>query len=60
MNENIQMVVDVLKNELAAENIFTRNDAYFRKLEGLPEDDTIYHGEIGTEIIDDGSMKVQN
>ncbi len=35
MNENIQLVVDVLKNDLAAETIFTRNDPYFRKLEGL-------------------------
>jgi 23S rRNA (cytosine1962-C5)-methyltransferase len=57
MNENIQMVVDVLKNDLGAENIFSRNDAYFRKLEGLPEEDTVYHGEIGTEIIDDGKLK---
>ncbi len=57
MNENIQMVVDVLKNDLAAENIFTRNDSYFRKLEGLPEGDTVYLGEIGAEIIDDGKLK---
>lgn len=57
MNENIQMVVDVLKTELNAENIFTRNDPYFRKLEGLPEDDTIYLGEVGVETIDDGKMK---
>ncbi len=57
MNENIQMVVDVLKNDLAAENIFTRNDPYFRKLEGLPDDDTIYLGEIGIETIDDGRLK---
>lgn len=57
MNENIQMVVDVLKTELNAENIFTRNDPYFRKLEGLPEDDTVYLGEIGIETIDDGKLK---
>lgn len=57
MNENIQMVVDVLKNELNAENIFTRNDPYFRKLEGLPEDDTVFLGEIGIETIDDGKLK---
>ncbi len=57
MNENIQLVVDVLKNELGAENIFTRNDPYFRKLEGLPEDNTVYLGEIGTETIDDGKLK---
>jgi 23S rRNA (cytosine1962-C5)-methyltransferase len=57
MNENIQMVVDVLKSELAAENIFTRNDPYFRKLEGLTEDDTVFWGKIGAETINDGRMK---
>lgn len=57
MNENIQLVVDVLKNELGAVNIFTRNDPYFRKLEGLPEDDTVYLGEASPETIDDGSLK---
>lgn len=57
MNENIQLVVDVLKNELGAENIFTRNDPYFRKLEGLPEDNTIYLGEAAPETIDDGTLK---
>lgn len=57
MNENIQLVVDVLKNDLGAENIFTRNDPYFRKLEGLPEDDTVYLGEAAPETIDDGTLK---
>ncbi|NOS83985.1 MAG: class I SAM-dependent rRNA methyltransferase [Ignavibacteria bacterium] len=57
MNENIQLVVDVLKNDLGAENIFTRNDPYFRKLEGLPEDDTVFLGEATPETIDDGSLK---
>ncbi len=57
MNANIQLVVDVLKDELGAENIFTRNDGYFRKLEGLPEDDTVYLGETKPEVIDDGELK---
>jgi len=57
MNQNIQIVVDVLKTELNAENIFTRNDPYFRKLEGLPEDDSVYLGEVGIETIDDGKLK---
>lgn len=54
---NIEHVINVLKNDLSAENIFTRNDFYFRKLEGLPEEDNIYLGEIGTETIDDGKIK---
>ncbi len=57
MNENIQLVVDVLKSDLGAENVFTRNDPYFRKLEGLPEDDIVYLGEATPETIDDGSLK---
>ncbi len=57
MNENIQLVIDVLKNHLGAENIFTRNDPYFRKLEGLPEDNTVYLGEASPETINDGKLK---
>ena len=54
MEKNIRIIIDILKNELEAENIFTKNESYFRKLEGLPEEDKIYSGEIKNEIIDDG------
>lgn len=57
MDKNIDAVVDVLKNELGAKNIFTRNEPYFRKLEGLPEEDKIFMGEISREVIDDGKLK---
>lgn len=57
MEKNIDVIVNVLKNDYKAENIFTCNEPYFRKLEGLPEEDQIYTGEIRDEIIDDGDIK---
>lgn len=57
MYVNLEHVIAYLKDELKAENIFTRNDMYFRKLEGLPEEDNLYHGEAGSETIDDGKLK---
>jgi 23S rRNA (cytosine1962-C5)-methyltransferase len=45
MGKNIGSVVKVLQNKLGARNIFTSNEPYFRKLEGLPEEDTVYLGE---------------
>lgn len=57
MQKNIDVVVDVLKNEFAAKNIFTKNESYFRKMEGLPEEDSVYLGEMKDEIIDDGEVK---
>ncbi len=56
MQKNIEKVVEVLKNDLNAENIFTKNEAYFRQLEGLPEADEIYAGNLTEEIISDGSL----
>lgn len=57
MEKNVDSVIEILKNEYKAENIFTRNEPYFRKLEGLPEKDTIYLGTIKDEFIDDGVIK---
>jgi 23S rRNA (cytosine1962-C5)-methyltransferase len=56
MQKNIKYVVDVLKNELNARNIFSHNEFYFRNLEGLPEENELYMGEIGREIINDGKV----
>jgi 23S rRNA (cytosine1962-C5)-methyltransferase len=50
-------IADILKNEYKAVNIFTMNEPYFRKLEGLPETDEILYGEMKDEIIDDGKVK---
>ncbi len=57
MEKNIQIIIDFLKKELKAENIFTKNESYFRRLEGLPEEDNVYFGEVKNEIINDGVIK---
>jgi 23S rRNA (cytosine1962-C5)-methyltransferase len=56
MQQNISQVTDLLKNDLGAVNIFTRNDPYYRKLEGLPEADEVFLGSIGNEVIYDGKL----
>ena len=57
MDKNIELIIKILKEEFTAENIFTKNEAYFRKLEELPAEDKIYLGNTKNEIIDDGSIK---
>lgn len=57
MERNIQSIVQIMKDELNAKNIFTRNESHFRKLEGLSEEDKVYLGEVETEIIDDGLIR---
>jgi 23S rRNA (cytosine1962-C5)-methyltransferase len=59
MQKNIESVINVLKDKLGAKNIFTANEPYFRKLEGLSEEDNVYLGEAGKEIIDDGKLKYE-
>lgn len=56
LEKNIEFVIKILK-DIGAKNIFTSNEPYFRKLEGLPEEDKIYLGEKGKESIDDGTVK---
>jgi 23S rRNA (cytosine1962-C5)-methyltransferase len=55
--KNIQLIVKILKEEFSAGNIFTKNEEYFRRLEGLPVQDFIYLGERNEEIISDGRVK---
>jgi 23S rRNA (cytosine1962-C5)-methyltransferase len=57
MEKYIDDIVNVLKNLLNAQTIFTHNEPYFRKLEGLPEEFKIYFGEIIEEVINDGNLK---
>ncbi len=56
MQKNISIIVKILHEEFGAENIFTKHEPYFRKMEGLPEEDEIYLGERKSEIISDGSL----
>ena len=46
MEKNIDIIIEILKKDFKAENIFTKNESYFRKLEGLSEEDKIYLGEM--------------
>lgn len=57
IQKNIDIIINVLKYEFKAKNIFTKNESHFRKLEFLPEEDEIFLGEKNEEIIDDGSIK---
>lgn len=59
MEKNIGLITDILKDDYGAENIFTRNEEYFRKLEGLRFEDKIYFGEMRKEVINDGSVKFE-
>ena len=56
MEKNISLIVDILKEEFNAENIFSKNEDYFRTLEGLPTEDKVYLGEIKNELISDGAI----
>jgi 23S rRNA (cytosine1962-C5)-methyltransferase len=55
--KNIQLIVKILKEDFSARNIFTKNEEYFRVLEGLPAEDFVYLGERTEETISDGSVK---
>ena len=57
IEKNIEIIVNILQNVFKAQNIFTKSDTYFRKLEGLPEEDTVYLGSKQVELIDDGSIR---
>ncbi|PKL82243.1 MAG: class I SAM-dependent rRNA methyltransferase [Ignavibacteriae bacterium HGW-Ignavibacteriae-3] len=56
IEKNIDTIVKILKEDFSAENIFTKGEEYFRKMEGLPIDNKIYFGEIKDEIITDGRI----
>lgn len=57
MENNIALINEILSEKYNAKNIFTKNEEYFRRLEGLPEADTVYKGEMSEEIISDGFVK---
>jgi 23S rRNA (cytosine1962-C5)-methyltransferase len=57
MEKNISLIVEILKEEFNAVNIFSKNEDYFRTLEGLPTENKVYLGEIKNEQISDGSVE---
>lgn len=56
IEKNIKAVIEVLKDKYKAVNIFTRNESRFRELENLSLEDSVYAGETGSEIINDGYL----
>jgi 23S rRNA (cytosine1962-C5)-methyltransferase len=59
MENNIDLLIEILKNDFSAENIFTKNEEYFRKLEGIPVENKVYLGEMKSEVISDGSLQYE-
>ncbi len=59
MEKNIGLLTDILKNDFSAENIFSKNEDYFRTLEGIPVENNVYLGEKKNETISDGSLKYE-
>jgi len=59
IEKNIGIIVDILKNEYSAKNIFSKGEEYFRRMEGLSGENIIYLGEAGKEIISDGKIKYE-
>ncbi len=59
MEKNIDILVHILKEDFFAKNIFTKNEEYLRRLEGIPAEDNIYLGEKTSEIISDGLLKYE-
>lgn len=59
MQNNIKTIVQILQEELGAENIFSKNEIYFQQLEGLPQEDEIFLGSITEETISDGAVNYQ-
>ncbi len=59
MEKNIGILVDILKEDFSAENIFTKNEDYLRKLEGIASEDNIYLGNRKSELISDGLIQYE-
>lgn len=60
IEKNIQLIVDVLREQFGAKNVFSGNESYFRRLEGLPDEDKLFFGEIPSqEVISDGKISYE-
>ena len=57
MEKNIELITRILHEDFSAKNIFAKGEEYFRKIEGLPEENKIYLGKMNEEIISDGKVK---
>jgi len=59
MEKNLELLIKILQEEYSAENVLTKHEAYFRTLEGLPEDNQVFWGDARKEIISDGSLNYE-
>jgi len=59
IEKNLDLIGEILKEDFSAENIFTKHEPYFRKLEGLSETNRILLGTTHKEIISDGSLNYE-
>ena len=59
MEKNLELITKILKEDYSAENILTKHEPYFRKLEGLSEENSVLFGNIVNEIISDGSLQYE-
>jgi len=56
MERNLAMLVEILRDDFSAQNIFTMHEEYFRRMEGLPSENQILLGNQPDEVISDGSL----
>jgi len=59
IEKHVDILVEILKDKFGAENVFSKNESYFRQLEGLAQEDIIYFGSKNKEIISDGRIKYE-
>ena len=59
IEKNLELITKILKEDFSAENILTKHEPYFRRLEGLTEENTVLFGKAENEIISDGSLNYE-
>jgi 23S rRNA (cytosine1962-C5)-methyltransferase len=57
MEKAIDIIVEILQEDFSAKNIFTKSEEYFRMLEGIPTENSVYLGKTDEEVISDGNIK---
>lgn len=57
IERNLELITKILQEDFSAHNILTKNEEYFRKLEGLSTEDKVLFGGVNEEIISDGTVK---
>lgn len=58
-DKHLEIIASLLVSEFNAECVITKNESYFRSLEGLDENDRLLFGSPTPQIIDDGIVKYE-